>query len=77
MIGFVVPVKSDIVLNMVNHLDNKAITFPSYDPRPWKLTIDCNNALCLAQPCHVLHLDLCKIYKKNKKRIYEWKMEVH
>lgn len=50
--------KGDIVLNMVNNLNQNGIAFPGNDSRPRKLPIHCHNALCLAQPCHILKLYL-------------------
>ena len=44
----------DVFLDMVNHLDKKAITLPSYNARPRKLPIYSNNALCVAQSCDIL-----------------------
>lgn len=45
--------KGDIVLDMVSHFNQYGVTFPSNDPRPWKLPVDCYYALCLTQSCHI------------------------
>jgi hypothetical protein len=57
-----------IVLDMVNDLDQEPIPFPCYDSRPRDLTIDGNDALCSAQPRHILQLDLYKERKKETQR---------
>lgn len=43
---------------MVNHFNKQSITFPSYDPRAWKLAVDGHDALCMAQSCHITQLNL-------------------
>ena len=48
------PMDGDVVLDMVNHIDKKVITLPSYNARPRKLPIYSNNALCVAQSCDIL-----------------------
>jgi hypothetical protein len=55
------PVDGDIVVDMVDHLDKKAVTLPSNNARPRKLTIYCHNALAVAQSCYILQCDLQKI----------------
>ena len=49
---------SDIVRDMVNHINHHSISFPSNDARSWKLPIHTHNVLRVAQPCHILQLDL-------------------
>lgn len=57
---FDVPMDGNIVLDVVDHFDQKAITFSGYDARSWKLTIYCYNALCVTKSCHILQFDLQK-----------------
>lgn len=52
------PMDGDVVLYMVNHFDNKTITLPCYDPRPRKLTIDSDHALCVTKSSYILVIDL-------------------
>ena len=48
----------DIVVDMVDHLDKKAVTLPSYNARPRKLPVYCHNALSVAQSRHILQYNL-------------------
>lgn len=50
----------DVVVNMINHFYNEIIALPCYNPRSRKLSIYCYDALCMAQPCHILQFDLWK-----------------
>jgi hypothetical protein len=62
----------DVVLDMVNHFNEEAITLPSNNSRPWKLAVYSYNALGVAQPCHILQLDLwshSKMLKEDKRKI--------
>lgn len=52
--------ESDIVLGMVSHVDDYAITFYSHNLRPWKSPINSHNAPCLAQSCNILQPDLIR-----------------
>lgn len=49
-----VPMEGEVVLNTIDHLDHKPVTFPCYDPRPRKLPVDSHNALCLTKPFHIM-----------------------
>jgi hypothetical protein len=55
------PVDGDIVVDMVDHLDKKAVTLPSYNARPRKLSVYCHYALVVAQSCYILQYNLQKI----------------
>lgn len=48
----------DVALDMVDNFDEEAIALPSNNPRPGKLTVYGYNALRVAQPCHILQLNL-------------------
>lgn len=50
----------DVVVNMINHFYKEIIALPRYNPRSRKLSIYCYDALCMAQPCQILQLDLRK-----------------
>jgi hypothetical protein len=43
------PMDGDIVVDMVDHLDKKVVTLPSYNVRPRKLPVYCHNALVVAR----------------------------
>ena len=58
----------DIILDMVNYFNKKTVTLPSYNSRPRKPPIHCYNALCVAQSCHVLQLDLQKHLNKKQRQ---------
>ena len=52
------PMDGDIVVDMVDHLDKKVVTLPSYNARPRKLPVYCHNALVVAQSCYILQYNL-------------------
>ena len=49
---------SHIVGNFINHFNHHSITFPCYNRRTWETSIHANNALRLAQPCHIVQRNL-------------------
>ena len=53
-----IPVDRDIVWNMINDFNEQTIALSSYNPRTRKFPIHCHNALGVAQPCHILQLNL-------------------
>ena len=59
----------DIILDMVNHFNEKTVTLPCYNAWPRKLPIYCQNALCMAQSRHILQFDLHNISNKKSKYI--------
>lgn len=52
---------ADVVRNMVDHLNQKPITLSSNDARAWKLTVDCQDALGVAQAGDIFqcYLHIC------------------
>lgn len=46
--------EGDIVLDMINHFNQKPVAFPCYDTRPRELPVNGHNALSLAESCNVL-----------------------
>lgn len=52
------PMDGDIILDMVNHFNEKTVTLPCYNAWPRKLPIYCQNALCMAQSRHILQFDI-------------------
>jgi hypothetical protein len=40
----------DVVCDMINHLNNDSIALPCHQRRPWKLSVDTENAPRMAQP---------------------------
>lgn len=50
----------NVVVYVVDHFDQKAVTLSGYNARSRKLTIYRYNALCVAKSCHILQFDLQK-----------------
>lgn len=62
----IVPMDTDIIRDVINHLDDDTIAFSGDNPWPWKLAIDSHNALSVAQSGHVLQPYLQKLGRKLK-----------
>lgn len=56
-----------VVLCIVGNIHKNSIPFSNIDSRPWKHPVHCYNRLRMAQPAHILHLNLRS--KKKKKKI--------
>ena len=53
-----IPVDGNIVWDMINDFNEQTIPLSSYNPRTGEFSIHSNNALAVAQSCHILQLDL-------------------
>ena len=48
----------NVVLSVVGDIDDNVISFSDINGWSWKHPIDCNDWLGMAQPAHILHLNL-------------------
>ena len=52
------PMNGNVVLSVVGDIGDNVISFSDINGRSWKHPIYCNDWLGMAQPAHILHLNL-------------------
>ena len=52
---------------MVCHIDKNSVSLSNINSRPWEPPINSYYGFCMAQPAHILHLNLIKCNNKKKK----------